>query len=254
MTGSLTSETFWSRHWDDHGASTRSAGYWKRLLIQVLDEFFRGNRKGQACIEIGCGDSIYLPLIAQRYDVSVAGLDFTENGCRLAAERLHKQGFDGAIYQRDLFGANEDLHGEFDYVASFGLVEHFDDPSQPLEAMRAFLKPGGRLLTTTPNVSPGSLHVFFQRVVGPKTLAVHHLMTADDLRQFHERAGYQVIRCGYEGMGVLTVRDPDIVGAHRFCRLGCEAVRMVRRSLELARVRPPGCRLTGLMMACIGTC
>jgi cyclopropane fatty-acyl-phospholipid synthase-like methyltransferase len=254
MSGTLTTDTYWEKHWDDHSASRKCAGYYERLLIHVFDEFLQGAHKGQTCMEIGCGDSVHLPLIGRRYDVSVAGLDFTENGCRLATERLHEQGLEGAIYQRDLFGANEDLHGKFDYVASFGLVEHFDDPSEPLKAMRAFLKPGGRILTTMPNVSPGSMHVFLQRIVGPKILAVHHLMTADDLRRFHERAGYRIIRCGYEGMGVNTVRDPDNLGSHPFCRISNESLRVVRRSLELIGVWPPGYHLTGQMMACIGTC
>jgi cyclopropane fatty-acyl-phospholipid synthase-like methyltransferase len=223
------------------------------VLIRVFDEFLQGAHKGQTCMEIGCGDSVHLPLIARRYDVSVAGLDFTENGCRFAAERLHKEGFDGAIYQRDLFGANEDLHGKFDYVASFGLVEHFDDPSEPLKAMRAFLKPGGRILTTMPNVSPGSLHVFFQRIVGPKILAVHHLMTAEELRDFHKRAGYQIVSYGYRGMGLNTVPD-EVNGRPMVTRISCDALRVVRRSLELVGVWPPGYHLTGLMMMCIGTC
>ena len=253
MSGTLTTETYWEKHWDDHSASRGCAGYAERLLTRVFDKFFQGHHKGQTCIEIGCGDSIHLPLMAKRYNLSVAGLDFTENGCRLATERLHKQGLEGAIYQRDLFGSNEDLHSKFDYVASFGLVEHFDDPSQPLRAMRSFLKPGGRILTTMPNVSPGSLHVFFQRIVGPKILAVHHLMTADDLRRFHENAGYRVLTCGYEGMGVITVSDPDKEGRHVFCRICCESVRVVRRSLELVGAWPPGYHLTGQMMACIGT-
>jgi len=251
MNGTLTTEAYWEKHWDDHSTSRRCAGYWERLMAHVFDEFFEGAHKGQTCMEIGCGDSIHLPLIAQRYGLSVAGLDFTENGCRLATERLREQGFDGTMYQRDLFGKNDDLHGKFDFVASFGLVEHFDDPSEPLRAMRAFLKPGGRVLTTMPNVSPGSLHVFFQRLVGPKILAVHHLMTVEELRDFHERAGYQIVRYGYRGMGVNTVPDDDI-GKRPACTICCEGLRVIRRSLELVGVWPPGYHLTGLMMMCMG--
>jgi cyclopropane fatty-acyl-phospholipid synthase-like methyltransferase len=253
MSGTLTTDAYWEKHWDDHSSSRRSAGYGERLMTRIFDEFFQGAQKGQTFMEIGCGDSVHLPLVARRYGLSVAGLDFTGNGCRLAAERLHKEGFDGPMYERDLFGANDDLYGKFDFVASFGLVEHFDDPSKPLRAMRAFLKPGGRLLTTMPNVSPGSLHVFLQRIVGPKTLAVHHLMTAEELGEFHKRAGYRVVNCRYFGMGVCT--DPDEgTGKHRVVFACCDALRVFRRSLELVGVWPPGYHVTGQMMMCIGTC
>jgi len=251
MSGALTTDAYWEKHWDDYSASRVGGGYWERLMTHVFDEFFEGAGKGKTCMEIGCGDSVHLPLIARR-GLSVAGLDFTENGCRLAVERLHKAGFDGTMYQRDFYAANDDLQGKFDFVVSFGLVEHFDDPSGPLRAMRAFLKPGGRLLTTMPNVSPGSLHVFFQRLVGPETLAIHHLMTAEDLRDFHKAAGYQIVRYGYRGMGVCTVPDQG-TGKHRVVMACCDALRVVRRSLELVGVWPPGYHLTGQIIMCIAT-
>ncbi|HUJ71695.1 MAG TPA: class I SAM-dependent methyltransferase [Verrucomicrobiae bacterium] len=251
MAGTLTTDAYWQNHWDGTSASRRCAGYYERVMSRIFDEFFQGARQGRSCMEIGCGDSIHLPLIARRYGLSVAGLDFTENGCRLATQRLHEEGLDGAIYQRDLFGANDDLQAQFDFVVSFGLVEHFDDPSQPLAAMRRLLKPGGRLLTTMPNVSPGSLHVFFQRLVGPKILAMHHLMTAGDLGRFHERAGYRVVSCGYRGMGLNNECDTNTTGRRAVLRISCDGLRVVRKSLEMVGVWPRGYHLTGLMMACI---
>jgi len=191
-------------------------------------------------------------VIAKRFGLEVAGLDYTEIGCETAREWLKRGGVNGAIYQRDLFAANADLHGQFDVVASFGVVEHFDNPAEPLGLMRKFLKPGGLLVTTVPNVSPGSLMARVQRVIGPRTLATHKLMSLAELRQFHERAGFKTVHCDYAGMGVTLICDVDNVRNRCVRAVTYRTVQIVRRVCELLGSDFPWRRVTALMMVYVG--
>jgi 2-polyprenyl-3-methyl-5-hydroxy-6-metoxy-1,4-benzoquinol methylase len=247
----LTDSSFWSAHWSDATVSRNPLGYEDRVWRGVYDQTFRDVPARARCLEVGCGNSQHLVAIAG-YGLEVAGIDFTENGCRLAKEWLAKAGIEGEIHQRDLFEANKDLAGQFDYVVSFGLVEHFDNPSEPLRAMRRLLKPGGRILTTAPNVDPHSLTVRVRRIVGPKILAAHKLMSLGDLKDFHEQSGFQTLACEYHGMGLNLACDKPTLGNRMVSQISYRSAQAVRKALELLRISPPPLRLTGLLMVYIG--
>jgi len=180
-------------------------------------------------------------------------LDYSTEGCELSRKRLQQAGINGQVYQRDLFEPNEDLQGKFDCVVSFGLVEHFEDTGEPLRLIRRFLKDGGTILTTAPNVDPASLNVRVMRRIGPKVLAAHKLMTLEQLRSSHEACGFETISSGYEGMGLCLESDDPEGRSTRLLRMAAyRSVQLVRKSLELLRQRPPVIRLTGYMMVYVG--
>jgi 2-polyprenyl-3-methyl-5-hydroxy-6-metoxy-1,4-benzoquinol methylase len=249
----LTTVSFWDSHWKDTvHAQHPYSGYAGRVWKQIFDCAFASARPGDTCVEVGCGDSHHLPQIAQQYGLKVSGLDYSEEGCQLAREHLRKVDISAAIYQCDLFEPPVDLCGQFDFVVSFGVVEHFDDPSTALSAMKRLLKPGGRILTTAPNVSPHCLNVSIQRIIGPKILALHKLMTIDQLRQFHERSGFQTIHSGYEGMGFCLASDVATAKNRLLQQTSFRALQVVRRCFELVKLDPSKSSLTGLFMVYIG--
>jgi 2-polyprenyl-3-methyl-5-hydroxy-6-metoxy-1,4-benzoquinol methylase len=247
----LTDPSFWSAHWAEATVLRNPLGYEDRVWRQIYDLAFADAPARARCLEVGCGNSQHMVAIAG-YGLEVAGIDFTENGCRLAKEWLARAGVQGEIHQRDLFDTNEDLAGQFDFVVSFGVVEHFDDPSEPLRAMRRFLKPGGRILTTTPNVDPHSLTVRVRRIIGPKILAVHKLMSLDEVKGFHERSGFQTLTCQLQGMGLILAYDEPTRANRAVQQISYRTIQAIRKTLELLRIPPPTLRLTGMLMVYIG--
>jgi len=245
----LTTEAFWDDLWS--GAAdeqTKRVSYYGRVLAEILDRAFAGARKGESCLEIGCGNSRHLPLVALRYGFAVAGLDYTENGCRTAREQLRRAGVDAPVYQRDVFDPNDDLQGRFDYVMSFGVVEHFEDPVAVLKVMRRFLKPSGRIVTMLPNMAPGSLNVRVFRVVGPRILAMHKLMTLDELRRFHEQAGFETVECRFAGVGISTTVDRRSVFRRLIQQAAFRAAQLGRKCFEWLHCTPPQNSFTGMCM------
>jgi SAM-dependent methyltransferase len=245
----LTTEAFWDGHWESSGAAGSGfEGYEGRVWSAIFQRTFSEAKPGDKCIEVGCADSRYLPWIAQRHGLAVAGVDYSEAGCRLAEKRLAQAGVTGEIFQRDIFAANDDLAGKFDYVVSFGLVEHFDDPRTVLRAMRRLLKPGGRILTTTPNVTPGAMNVVIYRATAPRILAMHKLMTAAQLGGFHEDAGFTTIESGYAGMGLCLSLDEPTWWRRGLQAAAYRSVQAARRGLECLGSPPRGNAVTGLFM------
>jgi cyclopropane fatty-acyl-phospholipid synthase-like methyltransferase len=255
MSQSLTDETYWNSHWQQQAQPVLSgrSGYAEQVSSRIYDKAFRTAKPGDLCLEVGCGNSEHLILIARRYGLQVWGLDYSAEGCELARRRLQEAGVEGQICQRDLFEPNEDLQNKFDCVVSFGVVEHFEDTLEPLRAIRRLVKAGGTILTTTPNVDPASLNVRVMKHVGPKILAMHKLMTLDQLRSFHEACGFKTVSCEYEGMGLSLASDePEKLSGRLLGRVAFRGVQLARKGRELLRLRPRATRWTGLLMVYVG--
>ena len=161
---------------------------------------------GKLLIEVGCARSVVLPLLAKKLGFTVAGLDYSPNGCEQARAILRREGVMGEIYCCDIYAIPEDLNERFDVVVSFGLVEHFADTTAVVAALARLLKPGGLIFTSVPNLR-GAMGLV-QRALDRATYDIHVPLSAVNVRQAHENAGLHVIECDYflsTNFGVLNV-------------------------------------------------
>jgi hypothetical protein len=76
-------------------------------------------------------------------------------------------------------------------------MEHFDDPAARIADAACYLKPGGRILTTVPNLH--GINWALQRLGSFETLRAHVTHTARSLAHAHERAGFLTVASGYTG-------------------------------------------------------
>ena len=80
-------------------------------------------------LEVGCGNSIWLPYFAKQFGFLVSGLDYSEEGCRTSREMLAEAGVRGMIRCADVFARPDDMRNRYDVIVSVGVVEHFQEPS-----------------------------------------------------------------------------------------------------------------------------
>lgn len=98
--------------------------------------------KGKKVLEIGCGDGLKLA-IYKKYGMETFGLE--PYGAKLTEEEK-KLG----IIRKSVGEVNYD--SEFDYIVLKEVLEHVPDQKQILEKCYKWLKPGGKLIITVPNV------------------------------------------------------------------------------------------------------
>ena len=213
-----------------------------RLRERRLHDLFvrhAGVAPGARVLELGCGRSPWLPLLALRHGCRVTGIDIEPHAAELARANLAGAGAAGDIHHGDAFALSrrDGLRGGFDLVYSMGLLEHFADPAARVADLAPYLRPGGRILTTVPNLQ--GINWLLQRLGSLETLRAHVVHTARSLAAAHERAGFRTLASGYAGFcdGHLSsaagaagrLRRSIHRGACRALGLGSEAwLRMAR--------------------------
>jgi 2-polyprenyl-3-methyl-5-hydroxy-6-metoxy-1,4-benzoquinol methylase len=130
----------WSRSGGDS-----SHGYLVAPIVKELDALFRGRRA--RILDLGCGNGHVSACIAAMGH-EVVGFDASPDGIEIAKKAHPAVDFEVlSVYDDDL--ANK-LGASFDAVVSLEVIEHLFYPKRLFEQARALLKPGGRLLLSTP--------------------------------------------------------------------------------------------------------
>jgi 2-polyprenyl-6-hydroxyphenyl methylase/3-demethylubiquinone-9 3-methyltransferase len=226
-TGRLTDERYWSTLW--RGRRAGGSRFWgldgairqqARLIDGLVDRLGHEHRPVRV-LEVGCADSLWLPYLARQRDVVVEGVDFSPDGCRQAEDQLARASASGTIHCADFFGWAPAHAASCDLIVSFGFIEHFDDPADPLRAMYTALRPGGLVLATVPNIV--GIYGPLQRLINPEPLDHHVVLDAADLRACAGNAGFAEVDAGYVGgglyFGVLNFKP-----AHDVVRRGLRIV------------------------------
>lgn len=160
-----------------------------------VDLFKDMNTSKMDLLEIGCAKSIWLPYFAKEMNFKVTGLDYSPNGCELSRQILKKNNVSGEIICADLFEPPKDMLGKYDVIVSFGVVEHFKDTATCLKAISKFLKPGGLLITSVPNLVGWNGSI--QKLVNQPVLDIHELIDTNRLKNEYQKAGLQVLKSEY---------------------------------------------------------
>jgi SAM-dependent methyltransferase len=130
----------------DRMAEHDSTHWWYRARRDVLADFLTREARLPAdarILEIGCGTGHNLPMLAQFGAVDAIEIDPAARA--IASERLGRAV--GAAPLPELPGVER---GAYDLVAVLDVVEHIEDDVAALAAMRACLRPGGKILIAVP--------------------------------------------------------------------------------------------------------
>lgn len=202
----LASEQHWSSRYDNiefqGEVDWEPKDYDSRTLMYAIHRALDG-RTPQTILEVGCGNSHWLPYLGKLFGARVEGIDYSPVGCEQARAQLDANNIDGEIHCADLFASDEAFADRFDFVYSLGLVEHFDHLESVLTSMAHFVKPGGLLFTEVPNL--GSVHGLLSWIYQPEVLAKHQIITLKDLKKAHGRVGMDVTGGEYVGLFSLNM-------------------------------------------------
>jgi len=196
-------------HWDSFYGSAGPPDVWleptdygsialTRALVAEIERI-----KPASILEVGCGNSIWLPYVGLKAGVPVAGLDYSEVGCELARSQLAAAGVPGKVFCGDLFNIDSAQVGRYDFVYSLGMVEHFTDTVEVLSKLLALVNPGGLLFTEVPNLK--SIHGVLSWIWQPELLAKHNPLGTRDLIAAYNELGLDEIKARFIGFFSLDI-------------------------------------------------
>ncbi len=163
-----------------------------QLFVRLFDRF---QTPSMRLLEIGCAKSAWLPYFAKEFGFCVSGIDYSPIGCQMAKKVLQVNGVEAEVVCANFFSPPSNMLEAFDVVVSFGVIEHFEDTASCLRAVSSFLKPGGMLITSIPNMVGGIGAI--QKSVNKPVYDIHQLIDPARLRKAHELAGLEVLECNY---------------------------------------------------------
>lgn len=213
----------------------------EREILRVLLERGRPGA-GDRLVELGCGSSRYLPYAARETGARIHGVDFSAIGIEQARRGLEAVGADpSGIVEGTIEELVAASPGSFDVVASFGLIEHFDDLAEVLGWHVACARPGGRIVITAPNLNHANL-TWSQRVA-PALFTWHRRVEPHRTAELLGEMGVSDLRVEHLG-GPRLFAYPDPEARSRAQHLTAQVTRKALNAVGEAvnRVAPGAAR------------
>jgi 2-polyprenyl-3-methyl-5-hydroxy-6-metoxy-1,4-benzoquinol methylase len=178
----------------------------KFLLARVRD--------GERVLDVGCGEGRFTAELAAA-GAGVVGIDMAEEPLRRA--RAAHPGVDVRLI--DACGPWALADASFDAVWAGEVIEHVADTTGWLSEVRRVLRPGGRLLMSTPNHSRLAV---LRLALSARTFDAHFDPRADHLRFYTRRTLISLLEdLGFQEVSISVAAGPP--GARRL--LLAQAVR-----------------------------
>ncbi len=204
MVKQLTSNKFWNEGYKTQSASKKKTLNFRfnRSNREFKNLFHQLNRIAldkKSCLEMGCGNSLWLPFIAKNYTYNVGGIDYTEAGIQAAQENLLSHNISGKLWLADFLDETQMKRHKhrWDLIFSLGVIEHFEQPDQILKKFSKCLQQDGFILTVIPNLS--GLMGSIQKKVNKKIYSQHKVISESMLISYHKQAGFHIINHGCFG-------------------------------------------------------
>lgn len=121
-------------------------GYSLIVRLDILRHIDRG-RENLSVLDVGCACGTNLMwLKSYNPEARLCGIELNEKSASIAQWFGQVEALDVETLER------EEWRNSFDYIILADIVEHLKDPWSLLKRMKGFLKPGGRLVISVPNV------------------------------------------------------------------------------------------------------
>lgn len=165
-----------------------------KIYEDVNEGVLRHVGRGGKILDVGCGIGT-LGLEVRRRGNVVWGLDVSENGIEFSSEKLDKA-FVCDVTEIESLPIKDE---RFDTIIFADVLEHLDEPGNVLGEYKRFLREGGRVIVSLPNIASWTIRV--KRLFGPLKPSKYgildethkHFYDLKKAKKLVEEAGYNII-------------------------------------------------------------
>ncbi len=153
-------------------------------------------KKNAKIMEAGCGIGQWVFWIAEQ-GFSVVGIDIAPGAILTANNYAKKNNIKNVDFvQGDIRNLKiEDNH--FDFIFSFGVLEHFHKPEIILDEFKRVLKVGGKMFISVPNqYSTHTFTRFISKIIGRWDLGYERSYSQKSLNKLLKKSKLKVLRSG----------------------------------------------------------
>jgi SAM-dependent methyltransferase len=134
-------------HYTEYAYSDARSNHSHAYLRPSVAEFLRSLPADSRILDLGCGNGSMIAQFAD-WGFELHGMDSSHSGIRNARQQWHSVTFHLADVTAQM--PPEVAAGYFDAVLCAEVIEHIFEPRKLVENAYHLLKPGGRILITTP--------------------------------------------------------------------------------------------------------
>lgn len=153
--------------------------YWSKENRREIDFLFkellnRYNIEINDYFEFGCAPGTIMTYFYSRYGCNVEGIDYIN--LDIITDNLEKNNVKKyKIYKEDAL--NFSINKKYDFVGSYGFIEHFDNPEVLIKKHKELVRDNGYLCITVPNMR--YINYLINYIFSRKLLENHNLSIMD---------------------------------------------------------------------------
>jgi len=174
-----------------------SSHFWMEgRLAAALRQFnLHGIRLHQAWkgLEIGCGEGVLRAQLEQHSRWTIDGCDLD-----LASLKNNPPSTRGQVFLYDIFERLDALHGGYDFIVLYDVIEHIENVKAFMDASVFHLKPGGLVFINVPALN--SLFSRYDEVVGHQRRYDKRMMNEELIN-----CGLELVHQNYWGLSFLPI-------------------------------------------------
>jgi SAM-dependent methyltransferase len=151
---------------------------------------FIDEKDGNNCLEVGAYPGKHLWYFHKYHNLKPWGVEYVESAASRAQEMLNSAGVPAHMIVDDFFDLDPADHidtGGWDVVASFGFVDHFDEPEVAVARHLDVTRDGGLVVISVPNHFGWNGNIL--KAIDPEKWQQHNGMSLPDLISAFKSAG-----------------------------------------------------------------